>query len=79
MMTMMMMMMCCEIEVSATGRLLVQRRPTACGLCSRMSSLHLDKEKTLDPYGLLRQGKIIRNLVKKKKSLFYKTKSVQVN
>ena len=25
--------LCCQVEVSRTGRLLVQRSPTECGLC----------------------------------------------
>jgi hypothetical protein len=25
--------LCCQVEVSATGRSLVQRRPTDCGVC----------------------------------------------
>jgi hypothetical protein len=25
--------LCCQVEVSATGRFLVQRNPTYCGVC----------------------------------------------
>jgi hypothetical protein len=25
--------LCCQVEVSATGRSLLQRSPTACGVC----------------------------------------------
>jgi hypothetical protein len=30
---------CCQIEVSASGRLLVQGSPTECGMCNREASI----------------------------------------
>jgi hypothetical protein len=45
--------MCSQIEVSATGRSLVQRNPTDC--CNRVSSNSLEREKILTHVGLLCQ------------------------
>jgi hypothetical protein len=55
---------CCQVEVSATGRSLVQRSPTDCDV-SFVSSRKLKNEAALDGVGLLRQRKrgkkILRN------------------
>jgi hypothetical protein len=39
--------LCCQVEVSATGRSLVQRSPIDCGVCLSVIKLNL---KTSDTY-----------------------------
>ena len=46
---------CCQVDVSATGRSPVQRSPTDCGVAC-MWSRDLKKEDALARLGLLRQG-----------------------
>jgi hypothetical protein len=38
---------CCQIEVSATGQSLVQRSPSKCGVSNKVWSLSLDNEVPL--------------------------------
>ena len=49
---------CCQVEVSATGWSLVQRSLTKRGLCNGVLSRILDNEEVLDHWGLLHHGTI---------------------
>ena len=48
---------CCQVEVSATDRSLVQRSPTECGVFKWMWSRGLDNEEALAHYELSCRGK----------------------
>src|SRR5215470_2767349 len=37
--------LCCQVEVSATGRSFVQRSPTDCGVCLSVCSLETSKKE----------------------------------
>jgi len=54
--------MCCQVEISATGRSLVQRSPTECGV-SEVWSRNLNNEASYTREGLLRQRGKKCNLV----------------
>jgi len=49
---------CCEVEVSATGRSHVQRSPTECAVYNWMWSSLFDNEEALAPLVMLRHRKI---------------------
>ena len=44
---------CYQVEVSATGRSLIQRNPTECGVCDREASI---MRRSWPTVGLLRHG-----------------------
>ena len=48
--------MCCQVEVSATDRSLVQRSPTVCGLSHGILSRNFSGEAVEARVGLLRRG-----------------------
>jgi hypothetical protein len=54
---------CCQVEVSASGWSLVQRSPTECGVSNWLWSWSLDNEEALAHWGLLRHWRKIKSRI----------------